>query len=103
MKKVKHPIREKGSIVKFRILGDLDEGIALIVDINKEEGHYTYRLDVIEGSTCRVHRELNGELWVNDLDIVQVWKKWDRNKKYEYIQDNNYKNSPSKKKEAIAK
>lgn len=63
-----------GTKVVFDIAQGLDIGKAVITDIDedKEDGHWLYKLDVIEGSRADMHRDKNGELWVNDFEVRPI-------------------------------
>ena len=64
-----------GTKVKFNIAQDLDVGIVIIKEINidSDDGHLHYRLEVIEGSFATMHRNPdNYELWVNDFEITPI-------------------------------
>ena len=65
------PINTK---VKFNIAQGLDVGIAIIkeADIDPDDGHLHYRLEVAEGSRADMHRNHKGELWVNDFELRAV-------------------------------
>ena len=65
------PINTK---VKFNIAQDLDVGVGIIREIVKDpdDNHLLYRLDVIEGSKADIHRNSDGELWVNDFEVRPV-------------------------------
>lgn len=60
-----------GTKVKFNIGQDLDTGKAVIIaaDKDKEDDHLYYKLDVYEGSQADMHRNSDGELWVNDFEV----------------------------------
>ena len=63
-----------GTKVKFNIAQGLDVGIAIIkeADIDPDDNHLHYRLEVIEGSQADMHRNSDGELWVNDFEVKAV-------------------------------
>jgi hypothetical protein len=63
-----------GTKVKFDIGQGLDTGKALITDVHKdqEDGHFYYKLDVIEGSNSDLHRDEKGELWVNSFEVKAI-------------------------------
>ena len=67
----KLPVNTK---VKFNLGQDLDVGKAIIREIDKDpdDGHLYYRLDVIEGSSADLHRNSDGELWVNDFEVRSI-------------------------------
>ncbi len=63
-----------GSKVAFDIAQGLDTGKAVIVgrEQDEDDGHWLYKLDVIEGSKADLHRDKNGELWVNDFEVRPI-------------------------------
>lgn len=63
-----------GTKVKFDIAQGLDVGVAKIADArtDADDGHYYYKLDEIEGSPADMHREKDGELWVNDTEVIPL-------------------------------
>jgi hypothetical protein len=66
----------RGDIVKFDVGQGLDVGIATIagfdVEIDDDGAQIYYRLDVLKGSRADLHRNKDGELWVNEFEIVSV-------------------------------
>lgn len=62
-----------GTKVKFDIAHGLDVGVARIVDVDIEgEGkgrEMRYKLEVTEGSQANLHRNKDGQLWVNDWEV----------------------------------
>ena len=60
--------------VKFNIAQGLDIGIAIIKEhyIDPDDNHLHYRLEVIEGSQADMHRNSDGELWVNDFEVRPI-------------------------------
>ena len=63
-----------GTKVAFNLAQGLDIGKAVITDIDedKDDGHLYYMLDVVEGSQGDMHRDKNGELWVNDFEVRPI-------------------------------
>ena len=63
-----------GTKVEFDIGQGLDTGKAFITNIHKddEDGHLYYKLNVIEGSQADLHRNEEGELWVNDFEVRAI-------------------------------
>ena len=62
-----------GTRVKFNICEGMDVGEATIVGsrIENEDGKdcLYYKLDEIVGSQSNLHRNKEGELWVNDFEV----------------------------------
>ncbi len=60
-----------GTRIEFNIAQGLDVGIAIIkeADIDPDDNHLHYKLEVIEGSQADMHRNDKGELWVNDFEV----------------------------------
>ena len=63
-----------GTKVEFDIGQGLDTGKAFITDIDKdhEDNHLYYQLDVVDGSKSDLHRNEEGELWVNDFEVRAI-------------------------------
>ena len=63
-----------GTKVVFNLAQGLDIGKAVItgIDDDKDDGHLYYKLDVIDGSQADLHRNKNGELWVNDFEVKPI-------------------------------
>ena len=57
--------------VSFNIAQDLDIGVGIIREIYKDpdDKHFHYKLEVVEGSNANMHRNNEGELWVNDFEV----------------------------------
>ena len=68
----------KGTRVKFNIAQGMNVGEATIIDtrVENEDGRdcLYYRLDDIVGSQADMHRNQEGELWVNDFEVKAVVK-----------------------------
>ena len=64
----------KHSKVKFDIGQGLDTGTAVIKSILKDPDNdcLYYELVVIEGSKANMHRNGDGELWVNAFEVKPV-------------------------------
>ena len=71
MSRRKLPINTK---VSFNIAQDLDVGKAFIreIYIDPDDKHLHYKLEVIEGSNADLHRNSDGELWVNDFEVKPI-------------------------------
>ena len=66
-----------GTKVKFNIAQGLDIGIAIIKQAERDvddSNSFHYKLEVIEGSKAIVHRDFNGDLWVNDFEVEKIEK-----------------------------
>lgn len=65
-----------GQTTKFNIAQGLDVGTAKIIAVDIEgEGkdkQLYYKLEVIEGSQANMHRNEQGELWVNDFEVKAI-------------------------------
>lgn len=65
-----------GCKVEFNLAQGLDVGTARIVAVDVEgkgkDNRTYYKLEVVEGSSADMHRNKNGELWVNDFEVEPI-------------------------------
>ena len=73
MSRKKH-ILPNGTKVRMDICEGLSTGIGVITgwEKEKEDTCVVYRIDLIEGENMDMHREKDGELWVNAFEIKEV-------------------------------
>jgi len=64
---------EQNTLVYFNLADGMDVGTARIqaVDVEIEDGASLvyYKLDVLSGSLATMHRNKDGELWVNAFEV----------------------------------
>ena len=72
MSRKKH-ILPNGTKVRMDICEGLSTGIGVITGWEKEEDTcVVYRIDLIQGENMDMHKEKDGELWVNAFEIKEL-------------------------------
>jgi len=66
----------KRTRVIFNIAQGLSIGSGIIIDLKKgpEDTCFVYKIDLIEGENMEMHKNKDGEIWVNAFEIKEVAK-----------------------------